>query len=173
MQQWEINVNEFFSKISEYNSPDPVLFWSMLCADLQLLGISRGDLLFTKQTETFSKAKQLLILENLIYRLFGMKLKSAGAMNASYVIICRNSDNTKLYHIIQKTSFEIFMTELKNPVFQHLHKLERWKPTVLENQGNNLIIGVRRVLALLCICLVLCSVFKLEDVAVSRVAFIA
>lgn len=54
-----------------------------------------------------------------------MKLKLADAMNANYVIICRNPDNTKSYHIIQKSSFEIFMTKLKCPGFQHLYKPQR------------------------------------------------
>lgn len=151
------------AKVSECNSLDPVLFWSMIYADQKVVGISRHDLF------TISSAKQLLILENLIYRLFGMKLKSADAMNASYVIIRRNSDSTKSYHIIQKSSFEIFITKLKSLGFQHLYKLQRWKPMVLENQGNNLI-EMRRVLALLWICLVFSSVFKPEDVAVSGAA---
>lgn len=153
-------------KVSNYNSLDPVLFYVLdPCSDLQLLGISRHDLLFS-----ISTAKQLLILENPIYRLFGMKLKLADAMNANYVIICRNPDNTKSYHIIQKSSFEIFTIKLKCPGFQHLYKPQRWKSMVLENQGKNLMTEVRRVLALLCICLVFSSVFKLEDVAVSGAA---
>lgn len=38
------------------------------------------------------------------------------------------------------------MTKLKTPGFQHLYKLERWKPMVLENQGNILMIEVRTFL---------------------------
>lgn len=40
----------------------------------------------------------------------------------------------------------------------------------LENQGNILMIEVRTLFALLCICLVFSSVFKLEDVAISGAA---
>lgn len=98
-----------------------------------------------------------------------MKLKLTDVINASYAIICRNSDNTKSYHVIQKSSFEILISKLKSLVFQHLYKLARQKSIVLENQGKNLMVGVRRALALLCILLVFSSVFKLQDVTVSGV----
>lgn len=56
-----------------------------------------------------------------------MKLKLADAINASYVIMCRNSDNTKSYHVIQKSAFDILMSKLKSPVLQHLYKPARQK----------------------------------------------
>jgi len=40
---------------------------------------------------------------------------------------------------------------------------------VLENQGKSLMLGERRALALLCIILVLSSLFRLEGVAVSDI----
>jgi len=96
-------------------------------------------------------------------------LKLVNAINASYVITHSNSDNTNSYYVIQKSSFEILLSELKSPVFQHLYKLARQKPMVLENQGKSLMLGERRALALLCIILVLSSLFRLEGVAVSDI----